>query len=94
MLGILSIVSFFLFWVFIAIAATAAISSINSRNGSGLIASGFIGLCAFGFPILGMILGIIGIAMKRSLTVVAAIGLAMNALLVGWFLINTVQRHQ
>ncbi len=93
MLGILSLVAFGLFWLFLLLAANSAMTALVQEDGNRLVASARLGLFSFVMPIIGVVLGIIGVVMKNSQKAVAGIGLGLNGLLVLWILMNMFSRH-
>jgi len=92
-LGILSLVAFGLFWLFLLLAANSAVTAVVQEDGRRLAASVGLGLFSFVMPIIGLVLGIIGVVMKNSQKVVAGIGLGLNGLLLLWILRNMFARH-
>jgi hypothetical protein len=92
-LGILSLVAFCLFWVFVVLAANSAVAAVAHEDGRRLVASVGLGLFSFVMPILGVVLGIIGVILKNSQKVVAGIGLGLNGMLVLYILLNMFSRH-
>lgn len=93
MLGVLSLASFGLFWVFLLLAANSAMTAVVQEDGRRLAASVGLGLFSFIMPIIGVVLGIIGVSLKSSQKTIAGIGLGLNGLLVLWILINMFSRH-
>lgn len=92
-LGILSLVAFCLFWVFVVVAMNSAMTALVQEDGRRLVASARLGLFSFVMPIVGLVLGIIGVALKNSQKVVAGIGLGLNTILVLWILFTMFAKH-
>lgn len=93
MLGILSLVAFCLFWVFVVVAMNSAVTALVQEDGNRLVASARLGLFSFVMPIIGLVLGIIGVLLKNSQKVVAGIGLGLNGILVLWILMTIFGKH-
>lgn len=92
-LGILSLVAFCLFWVFVVLAMNSAMTAVVQEDGNRLVASARLGLFSFVMPIVGLVLGIIGVLLKNSQKVIAGIGLGLNGLLVIWILMTIFGKH-
>lgn len=93
LLGVLSIVAFCLFWVLLLVAASSAMHAVAQENARRLAAAAGLGLFSFLMPIVGTVLGTVGVILRSSHKVVAGIGLALNALLLLWLLANLFSRH-
>ncbi len=92
LLGILSLAAFVLFWVFLLMAFNSLMVGAQNSDAKRMIASGFLGVLSFLWPITGAVLGIIGVVKANSQKVVAGIGLGLNGLLLVWILIG-LARH-
>lgn len=93
LLGVLSIVAFCLFWVLLLVAFNAAVNGLVQENGRRVAAAAGLGLFSFLMPIVGAVLGTIGVILRSSHKVVAGIGLGLNGLLLMWLLANLFSRH-
>jgi hypothetical protein len=66
---------------------------VAQENGKRLAAAAGLGLFSFLMPIVGAVLGTVGVILRSSHKVVAGIGLALNGLLLMWVLANMLSRH-
>jgi len=90
--GILSLVCFALFWIFLLIAFNSLVVGAQVGDGKRMAASGLLGLFSFIWPIVGLVLGIVGVIKKNSVIILSIIGLGFNGLLLLWVLIGMVSK--
>jgi hypothetical protein len=91
--GILSLVSFVLFWVFLLVAFNSLMVGMQGADGKRMVASAGLGLFAFLWPIIGVVLGIIGVVKQNSQKIVGGIGLGLNVILLLWIVLNMASKH-
>lgn len=91
--GVLSLVSFVLFWVFLLVAFNSLMVGVQGGDGKRMVASAGLGLFAFLWPIVGVVMGIIGVVKQNSQKIVGGIGLGLNAILLLWIVLNMASKH-
>lgn len=91
--GILSMVAFALFWVFLLVAFNSLMVGVQGSDGKRIVASAGLGLFAFLWPIVGVVLGIVGVVKQNSQKIVGGIGLGLNAILLLWIVLNMASKH-
>ncbi len=85
MLGVLSICCFPAYWLMIALTWGMLMKAAQDQSMSGVAGAGVVALLSFLVPLVGIGLGIAGLAVKRSNKVLAGIGLGLNVVvLVLW----------
>lgn len=90
LLGVISIAAFAMFFVTLGIAAGQLVSGLQNRDMSGLQGAAIASLLAFLFPFLGLGTGLIGCFLASENRILAAVGAALNGIVLVWLLVNSL----